>query len=546
MSTNVTNAGEYLKEKEGPIPAGLSWAEELRRVSLAVSQNSGKPPSSRHHLFYLLHWTSDASRFGITVHRGRSPEEAEAWQDIEDAPDKPPPFATEQDIDILRRLRDAGMDGGGLRAFALRGAQAGEILQRLLRTERFALSSDFSPLLCGEPKPGRMAWKINPQGHQYPCFKALSESCLAVPLLPPWYVDLDRGLIGPLDVPGDPELIARLFSLSPLPDKRAALVAEMLAELAPELPPPDANAQASLRDIVAEPRPVLRLKTLERNAHTAWRGYPDTPDILEFDVALPSFRYGDAEVGAGTEDGQGPLFVTLEDGETVRVERQPEVENAFVKALSDAGLQKVPAALLRAVGCLPDSVYALASETSWPDFMQNGRPALRAAGWEFEFDEEFRHHALRIDAWEADLVRSENGWFDLDMGIVVEGERMSLAPLLASLFRRDARWLETVEFLKIPDAERIELRTPAGKRLLVPAERLKPLAATLIDLFDVFDCGPRLRISRFDAQRLKILRDTGRWQFRGQSEIMALAERLLAAQGVRLVTPPAGLGLALR
>lgn len=536
---------EDLKEKEGNTPAGLSWAEELRRVSLAVSQSNSKLPSSRNHLFYLLHWTSDASRFGITVRRGRDLEEAEAWQDIERALIKPPPFVTEQDVDILHLLWDAGMDEGGLRAFALRGEQAGEILQTLLKTGRLALFSDLSPLLNGEPRPGSLAWRIDTQGCQRPCFKTLSESCLAVPLFPPWYVDLDRGLLGPLDVPGDPELIARLFSMPPLPDKRAALVAEMLEELAPELPPPDVNAQASLRCIVAKPQPVLRLQTLETNGHVAWRDYPQTLDTLGFDVALPSFRYGDAEVGIG--DGQ--IFVTLEDGETVRVERQPDVESAFVKALSDAGLQKLPASLLHVVGCLPDSMYAPASEANWPDFMQDGRHALRAAGWKVEFDEEFRHHALRVEAWDAELISSENGWFDLDMGIVVEGKRISLAPLLASLFERDARWLETAELAKISDAEAIELRTPTNKRLFVSAERLKPLAATLIDLFDAFngsDGGYRLRISRFDAQRLKALCDTSRWQFRGQGEVLALADRLQAAQGVRLVTPPAGLGLALR
>ena len=163
--------------------------------------------------------------------------------------------------------------------------------------------------------------------------------------------------------------------------------------------------------------------------------------------------------------------------------------------------------------------------------MQTALPALREAGWLIEFDEEFRHHALQVDAWEADLVPSENGWFDLDMGVIVDGERLPLAPLLASLFKRDARWLETVELLKIDDDEPIELRTPRNLRLRVPAGRLKPIATTLIDLFDSFD-GGRLKISRFDAQRLKVLSDTSRWQFRGQEEIVALADRLMAAQGV--------------
>ena len=40
--------------------------------------------------------------------------------------------------------------------------------------------------------------------------------------------------------------------------------------------------------------------------------------------------------------------------------------------------------------------------------------------------------------------------------------------------------------------------------------------------------------------------DASRWQFRGHEEIVALADRLLAAQGVRQIEPPKGLGLELR
>ncbi|MDR0440004.1 MAG: DEAD/DEAH box helicase, partial [Candidatus Accumulibacter sp.] len=525
--------------REGNAPAGLSWVEELRRVSLAVSQRGGRPASGRNQLFYFLCWTSDASRFGIAVRRGRDLEDAEAWRDIERALEKPPPFANEQDLDILRLLLKAGADDG-LQAFALHGAEGSEILRRSLRTGRLAASGDLSPLLPGEPKPGSLGWRIDWQGYQRPCFKASAESYLAVPLLPPWYVDLERGLAGSLNVPGDPELIARLFSLQPLSDSRAALIAEMLSELAPELPPPDAHAQASLRRIAAEPRPALRLMTLETSG-AAWRDCPETRDNGGFDAALASFRYGEAEVGAGDDR----VFVTLDDGETVRIERRLDRESAFVEALAGAGLRRVSAAP-RGVGDSPEAIYAPAAGTSWPDFMQDGLCALRAAGWEVEIDEDFRHNALQVEAWEAELVNAGNGWFDLDMGVVVEGERLPLAPLLASLFQRDARWLETVELSRIPDDEPIELRTPANKRLRVPAERLKALAATLIDLFDGLDARGRLRISRFDAQRIKVLRDPRRWQFRGQDEIVALADRLAAAQGVRLVTPPVGLGLALR
>ena len=119
-------------------------------------------------------------------------------------------------------------------------------------------------------------------------------------------------------------------------------------------------------------------------------------------------------------------------------------------------------------------------------------------------------------------------------------------PLMASLFRRDARWLETAELERIPDDEGIELFTATGKRLRAPAGRIKPLAATLIDLFDGFTGGDSLRLSRFDAPRLAELTDVSRWEFRGQSDILAMAERLKAAQGISNVTPPASFCLELR
>ena len=178
--------------------------------------------------------------------------------------------------------------------------------------------------------------------------------------------------------------------------------------------------------------------------------------------------------------------------------------------------------------------------------MREGRDALRAAGWQVEYPDDFRHHLLEVDGWEANLVASDNGWFDLDMGIIVDGQRLALAPLLAGLFRRDARWLESTLIDGIADDEPIELQTPLRQRVGVPASRIKPLAATLIDLFDGFSGGDALRVSRFDAPRLAELNDTSRWQFKGQRDILALADQLRAAQGVSSIASPAGLRLELR
>jgi len=533
---------EDLEGKERVSPGVLSWVEELRQVSMAVSKKSNKSPSSRNQLFYILHWTPDGSGFGVTVHKGRDPESADEWWSIDRALVKAPPFVVEEDIGILRLLWAERAHDSGLRAFGLGPRHGSDLLKRMAQTGRLYPANDFSPLRLAEERPASVIWRLDNSGRQRPWFKADPEANLVVPLQPPWYIDLDEGLVGTLDVPGNPDVVARLFSLPPLSTKEAALVADALTELAPELPIPVESASASLRCIDDRLVPVLRLQTLDTHGNRSWRDYAASYNAGTFDVALPVFRYQDAEI----KPDDIREFCALPDGEMVRVLRRNEQENALMARLAETELQRIPAYALHTFGSPPENAYGLANEAAWTAFMQEKLAVLREAGWQIEFDEDFRHHALEVDAWDAELLEVDNGWFDLDMGIFVEGERLPLAPLLASLFRRDARWLDAVLLRQIADDELIELRTPDNRRVRASAGRLKPLALTLIDLFDGFTGGNTLRLSRFDAPRLAELTDTSRWQFRGQGDVLALADQLSMAQGINHIDAPVGLGLELR
>ena len=538
--TSKTVEGPEANERINP--GVLSWVEELRRVAMAVSKKTSKSSASRNQIFYFLHWTEDAGGFGVTVHKGREPENAMEWWTIDRALNKPPPFVAEEDVSILRLLWAERVHDCGLRAFSLGPQHGGDILQRMARTGRLYPANDFSPLLLAGARPAIVSWLLDSSGGQRPCFTPTPAASLVIPLQPPWYVDLDEGVIGALDVPGNPAVIARLFSLPPLSAKEAALVAEALTELAPELQIPAEDASARLRRIEASPVPLLRLQTLNTHGNRSWRGYVASFNAGSFDVVLPIFRYQDAEI----KPDDIREFTTLPEGETVRILRRSEQEKALMNSLAETGLQKIPGYALHTFGSPPDIAYGLANESLWPDSMQEGLPRLRNAGWQIEFEEDFRHHALHVEAWDAELLESDNGWFDLDMGIIVEGQRLPLAPLLASLFRRDARWLDSALLNRIADDEMIELMTPANLRIRAPAGRLKPLAETLIDLFDGFAGGDTLRLSRFDAPRLAELSDSSRWQFRGQRDVFALADQLSAAQGITHIDSPAGLGLELR
>ena len=521
----------------------LSWVDDLRRTSIAVAKKKARPASARQQLFYILKWTPDKRQFGIEIRKGKYPESAEEWWKVDRALVTPPQFVNEEDLGILRLIwADRGQETR-LRAFALGPAHGAEILQRMAASHRLYPEDDLGlPLAAGAMRPASIGWHIDGMGFQRPYLKPEPSAELVIAVDPPWYVDLAEGETGPLEVAGNPDVVNRLFSLPPLSAKEAAQVAEALSEQAPDLPLPGNDAGARLRLVDAPLIPILQLETLHTHGHRAWRAYPQNFGGGEFDVAKVVFRYGDAEI----RPEERSEYITLPEGETVRLERRPEAEAKALAALADNGLQKIPGHTLHTFGSPPEGIYGLADESLWVPFMQEGALRLKEAGWQIEFPEDFRHHVIEVDSWDAELYESDNGWFNLDMGILVEGDRLPLAPLLAELFRNDPRWLEAAELERIPDEEGIDLYTARGKRLRVPAGRLKPLAATLIDLFDGFTGGDVLRLSRFDAPRLAELSDVSRWQFRGQSDIMALAERLLAAQGITNIEPPHGFRLDLR
>jgi superfamily II DNA or RNA helicase len=535
------------KPKEGSSPSAstsaLSWADDLRRVSIAVAKKKARPVGARQQLFYILKWTADRLRFGVEIRKGKYPESAEEWWKVDRALITPPQFVTEEDLGILRLIWAERGHETGLRAFGLGPKHGAEILQRMVASHRLYPEDDLGlPLNAGATRPASIGWQVDGMGFQRPYLIPEPTAGMIIAVDPPWYLDLNDGETGPLDVAGNPAVISRLFSLPPLSASEAAQVADALSEQAPELLLPAEDVKARLRLVDAPLQSILQIETLHTHGQRTWRGYPQSFSGGLFDVARVIFRYADADI----RPEEKSEFITLPEGETIRLKRRPEAESKALAALVASGMQKIPSHTLHTFGSPPEGIYGLADEGRWPPFMQEGIGQLKEAGWQVEFPDDFRHHVIEVDGWEAELYEAENGWFNLDMGIIVEGERMPLAPLLAGLFRRDPRWLEAAELERIPDDEGIELHTAQGKRLRVPAGRVKPLAATLIDLFDGFSGGETLRLSRFDAPRLAELTDVSRWEFRGQSDVFAMAERLKAAQAIGDIAPPAGLCLELR
>jgi len=536
----------------------LAWAEETRaalRPTTAAARKAGKSKDALHYLILPPVLEGDAR---LVLFKGRVSEgkpTGKGWDNIDRALIEPPLFVAHEDLDILRQLRRLiGKHHYG-HGHVLEGAGGAAILSAITACGRAwvveSLGRNYSPsdwhclpLRPGESRPGRLDWHLDQAGNTLATLQADPPADHLLPTDPLWYLDTAGGEAGPLDCGDHTALLSRLLGLPPLGRGDLPVVAELLAEAAPDLPRPATST--ALAVLEGPPLPVLKLASDAFSNWTAHRGYPSCQDYRPhiYDYASLAFRYGDQ--GVETTPGDGKQYVTLADGQAARINRDMAVEAARREELRQLGFAPVPVRAFSYASATPAGKLGLESEAVWERFFTNLAPQLAAAGWLLEYPRDFRHHILEAESWDAELDEEGNGWFKLDLGILVEGQRLSLAPLLSNLFQREPRWLDAAKLKRIPPDEAVILHTATGDRVRVAAERIKPLASTLIDLFDALPADGELRVSALDAPRLDFLSDKTRWQFKGEDEIFQMARRLKQAQGIKTVAVPEGFKLDLR
>ncbi|MDC8785627.1 DEAD/DEAH box helicase [Roseateles koreensis] len=197
--------------------------------------------------------------------------------------------------------------------------------------------------------------------------------------------------------------------------------------------------------------------------------------------------------------------------------------------------------------------WTLAQEEFFAAFWLEQVPRLEARGWWVLTLPGFAHRPVQAQAWTVKIERlslsaREGSWL-LSLGVEVEGESLDLAPMIADLIKRNARWLQREELAEIEDDALVVLHAPGGRRIEAPALTLKAIVGAMVDLLtDPKRAEGPIQLSDWDATRLALIDmdGRGRWQIQGDAGLRAVAHKLQAAGSPQPVAAPAGLGLTLR
>ncbi|MDE2076487.1 MAG: DEAD/DEAH box helicase [Burkholderiales bacterium] len=207
--------------------------------------------------------------------------------------------------------------------------------------------------------------------------------------------------------------------------------------------------------------------------------------------------------------------------------------------------------------------WTLVREDDFADFCAEHVPALRERGWEVDIQPGFAHHPQDPEGWHIQIQKlalpERAGSWLVTMGVELDGERLDLAPLLADLIKRDARWLDAREVALMDEHASVLLRAPGGKRIKAAVGPIKAIVSSMLELL----LEPRadregIVVSDWDVARLERLhaelnqslheRLGGQhvWQWQCDQPMQELVNRLSPHGVPHDVCQPNGLRIELR
>ncbi len=301
------------------------------------------------------------------------------------------------------------------------------------------------------------------------------------------------------------------------------------------------------------PRPILVLRrvNIERPQLKMARNAV-TQTTLSIGVAEPRVRYeGCPDTFQMLGRGTGSRW-TAEDGSTHILTRHLRMERLLVSDLMHAGLQTARDLLpeAQASETLQPLMTVIESEQSifWARFLETQVPALRAEGWDVQIDHAFGYaiHLADDNAWFTDLQTEVAGRdsFALDLGIEIEGKRVSLVPILVNCI--DQGLTPAVLEQNIEQRFLLALPPPSHDVLSVPAKRLLVLLRFLDELLTSRPARGKDGKLHLDKLRAAQLATLDGLPIRAPAELNALRERLEGFTEMSFVQPPAGLRADLR
>ncbi|MDR6220723.1 DEAD/DEAH box helicase [Deinococcus soli (ex Cha et al. 2016)] len=412
------------------------------------------------------------------------------------------------------------------------------LLDHLLGSGRLCWERPEQPLTRGPDLSGQLAWLSDSRGAQTPAVHLPdAPDAQLLPVAPPWAVRPGALTLSRVQTDAPAEVTARFLSGPVLPPAQAVALAHAITASGLNLPIPQT---VQVREERLPYTPQLHLLAREATHH-AFSG-------ARHAVTLPLAELRHAYAGLTVPDdhaGTGPAV--FRGGVLTRVTRNPEAEREAAHTVALSGFMLLDDAYGHEY-TVPggEHLLTLGDDDAWMEFMRAGRADLEAQGFTIHVHPDFPLNFAEITDWYGETDDSHGGWFTLDLGIVVDGQRLSLIPILADLIARQPQLFTPEALAELKDDEVLHASLGDGRRVALPAGRVRAILGVLVEL-NLRDLPPGpLRLPLLDAARVAQLEEAVQARWLGAERLLDLGRRLRDFRGVQDITPPQGLRADLR
>ena len=416
-----------------------------------------------------------------------------------------PRYVDERDEAILEILLAQDSEG----SWRLQGQSGAQVLQRAAASGRaFWGSLRSPPLRSGSARRARLSWRIGANGEQRLACDVGESTAVMLCLEPAVYVDLMTHEWGLVELPCSEGLVHRYADRKLSPEEVAALNEHLDNET---------NAASFPRPatLLVERRPLSRL-----SARVLLDAGPE---------ARLQFLYNGIAVDSGRLSPHEDR-VRYVDGETVfETPRDRDRENALTARLSSL---------------LPERP---GGRDAWLAFLLDAAPPLESEGWELEIEPGFPYRLAHPDRWFGELESaSRESWFSLRLGVMLDGRPINLLPALTAYLQSLAEGegnagtgaARPPEPSSLHIGEHWLLRLEDGRYLPIGMDRIRRIAATLVELFERDGLDDRERLLMPQAQRHRLAALAGELGAPAlRSQEPALREMLAELDEVTAIVP---------
>lgn len=444
--------------------------------------------------------------------------------------------ASDSDALLTHKLQKASLTSYGF--YNLEGTNALLVLPTLVRTGR--LYFEHLQIVEGPVRELYCSWDL--------CNNATQKLELSVeggakvlPSSPPWYLDEETGECGPLETDIDSSLFPGILNIPLAPIDQIKPIQKALEKKFP-------NQRA------LQPKPV-KTKKMSAKPKPCLRLYGGSEAIFaEFDRALClahfSFRYDDINVPFGKSVEK--TIVGQENALTV-LDRDLIAESQYVNTLNETYMFTPLCHTRYAKDLFRGYEYELLiGDEDWSDlecssYLKDSLSQLKQKGWEITIDDSFPFEW--VDASESDWYldlnqESQMQWFNLSIGIDIDGEKINILPHLMELLKNNS----FLTLSDIQDDESFPIQLSPSHHCFIRFGRFKSILKTLCELQDPQSLSDEglLKLPRLRAPEIMDLIDADPFKVSGADQLQAFAKRLKDFKGVQHTNPPSSFTAILR